>query len=111
MQVMPHYGVSSTPQESHDYVMQHHHHHGHPQPHNLSVSSIVPVSIQIHDPHSSSMIAHSRKEDEDPLGYHHASRMTATPPMAHMQSITSQHNPPALVHSSQQGKTGKALRL
>jgi len=101
MQVMPHYATQSGPSETHDYVMHHHHHAS--QPHNLSVSSI-PVSIQIHDPHSGSLISHSRKDEDDPLGYHHGPRITATPPMAHMQSITSQHSQqPTLAHASQPG--------
>jgi len=102
MQIMPHYSVQQHPENHGDYVMQSHH-HSHSQPHNLTVSG-VPISVQLHDHEShQTILPHSRKEEDEQMSYHH-SRITVTPPMAHMQSITSQHNQqPTITHSSQSG--------
>ncbi|XP_021948424.1 uncharacterized protein LOC110846101 isoform X2 [Folsomia candida] len=86
----------SQPHEIPEYLVQQAHHHSQPQPHNLSVSA-VPVPMQAHDQTHPSLLAHSRKDEDDPLSYHHG-RITATPPMAHMNLSSSHSQPPSVVH-------------
>jgi len=61
----------------------------------VSAVPLPAVPMQAHETHPS-LLPHSRKDEEDPLSYHHA-RITATPPMAHM-NLSSHSQPPTLAH-------------